>query len=80
MTDKKLPTDVENRWNDAHPQLVGLAVAEFEKRFLAKELAIARAEERERSAKVSYDKMSQEIVPFTPKIFSTITSTEGKWE
>jgi len=40
----------------------------------------ARAEERERSAKVSYDKMSQEIAPFTPKIFSTITSTEGKWE
>ena len=37
-------------------------------------------EERERSAKVSYDKMSQEIAPFTPKIFSTITSTEGKWE
>jgi len=42
--------------------------------------ARAKAEERERSAKVSYDKMSQEIAPFTPKIFSTITSTEGKWE
>jgi len=32
------------------------------------------------ASKWSYDKMSQEIAPFTPKIFSTITSTEGKWE
>ena len=37
-------------------------------------------EERLRSAKVSYDKMSQEIAPFSPKIFSKEVSTEGKWE
>jgi len=39
-----------------------------------------KQEERLRSAKVSYDKMSQEIAPFTPKIFSKEVSTEGKWE
>jgi len=44
----KLPPNVESRWNDAHPQLVGLAVEEFEKQFLADELVIARAEERAR--------------------------------
>ncbi len=49
MTDKKLPTDVENRWNDAHPQLIGLAVEEFEKQFLADEIAIARAEAQEQT-------------------------------
>jgi len=68
MPDKKLPADVERRFNERysgnHDYLPYYILEDDAKEFLAEELARARAEERARSA----------------KIISTITSTEGKWE